>query len=70
MTKIYKSYEKIKEDMERRQRVPKRWTKKDVAMIRQAKKDGDWAQVHSSKLYIRHGGDYCTLLEVLNNDID
>lgn len=63
MTK--QQYEKVVELM-KRERSKKHFGKKDVIAILKAKEDGDWSEVHKSKLYNKYGGDYCSLLEVVN----
>lgn len=62
-----KSFEQIKLEMSKKRSV-KRWTKKDVERIREAKETGDWSKVQESRLYNKHGGDYCSLLEVLHGE--
>lgn len=59
-----KLYKLIKKEM-KKHRKKKHWTKKDLELILNAKKSGDWSIVHQTKLYNEHGGEYCSLLEVL-----
>lgn len=59
-------YQMIQGQMKKRRGV-KVFTKKDVTAILKAQETGDWSEVHKSKLYVKHGGDYCSMLEVLNN---
>jgi hypothetical protein len=59
-----KTYEQIKEEMNRKRSV-KHWSKKDIKMIKDAQKTGDYTEVYQSKLYNKYSGEYCTLLEVL-----
>jgi hypothetical protein len=48
------------------ERSKKHWNKKDVEMIVAAKQSGDWKEVFASKLYNEYGGEYCSMLQVLN----
>lgn len=40
-------------------------TPRDLARIREARKNGNWQAVHQSKLYRQFGGQFCQLLELL-----
>jgi hypothetical protein len=60
-----KKYNEVVNEMKKHRSV-KRFNKKDVQMIMQAKTTGDWSKVYNTKLYIVNGGDFCSLLEVLN----
>lgn len=41
-------------------------TKKDIIRIQKAKESGDWQEVHNSKLYNKHSGEYCELLQIIH----
>lgn len=58
------NHAEIRERMKKK-RLKKHFTKKDVMGIIEASKVQDWKAVHESKLYNKHSGDYCSLLEVL-----
>lgn len=60
-----KKYQEVMTEMKKARKV-KHFTKKDVLAILKARKSGDWKAVHDSKLYIEYGGEYCSLLEVIN----
>ena len=57
-------YQRISQEMKKR-RSSKHWTKQDINRIQAARETGDWREVHCSSLYKQHGGEFCSLLEVL-----
>jgi hypothetical protein len=58
-------HKQVREEMSRK-RSTKHWSKKDVEAILEAKQTGDWSEVESSKFYVQYGGEFCSMLEVLN----
>lgn len=44
-------------------------TKKDIGIVLgdYLRQDGDYTLTHQTKLYNKHGGEYCALLEILNH---
>lgn len=38
---------------------------KDIKLILESWKNGDYSPVFKTDLYIKHGGDYCRLLEII-----
>lgn len=41
-------------------------TEKDIINICKAYEKQDYSEIHKGKLYNKHGGEYCQLLEILN----
>lgn len=51
-----------------RNRSESKATKKDIGIVLTdyLRQDGDYSQTFQTKLYNKHGGEYCSLLEILN----
>ena len=64
MNKLKYDYNKVKTLMDHERNV-KHWSKKDLQLIQEAKETDNWKKVYNSKLYNKYGGEYCSLLEVL-----
>ena len=41
-------------------------TLKDIKLILECYKNGNYEPVYDTNLYVNHGGDYCRLLEIIN----
>lgn len=39
----------------------------DIKRILHAKFTGNWKEVHNSNLYKNHGGEYCELLQIIQD---
>lgn len=59
-----KSIEAIKAELAKK-RNKIHATKKEIETILKAANTGNWDDARQTKLYINHGGEYCTLLEIL-----
>ena len=60
------TYQEVKEEILKFHRKVFHMTKKEFQTILTAQKTGDWQPVYQTKLYIKYGGEYCSILEVLN----
>ena len=37
----------------------------DIDTVLEAQRSGDWSRVYLTRLYLKRGGDFCKLLEIL-----
>ena len=44
-------------------------TKSDILRIMEAETTNNWTQVYSSNLYKLHGGEFCELLSIVNEQL-
>lgn len=60
---------KLKEQMKSR-RSKVRGTLKDISILIECVKQGDYEEVQKTDLYIKHGGEYCEYLSLIRSEID
>lgn len=65
-TEVTKTYQQIRNEM-KKHRSKKHWIKNDLQLIMEAKKNDNWKKVYESELYKKYSGEYCSLLQVLQN---
>lgn len=55
---------KLKKEMSKRQRVV-RATIKDLVLLLECREKDDYEPIKKTKLYKKHGGEYCKYLELI-----
>lgn len=58
-------YQEVKKELLEHHRKIAHFTKKELYLIFQATKSGEWEKVHETKLYNDYGGEYCSILQIL-----
>ena len=61
----YMSVREAKQELINR-RIKSMATLKDIAVVMECQKIGDYTAVKQTKLYNNHGGEYCELLSIIN----
>lgn len=59
------TYSAVVEEL-KKHKNPVHLTKKELQIILDGQETGNFEETHKTRLYIKYGGEYCSLLEVLN----